>query len=218
MKKEDILALSKSLRLRVLKLTSDARSSHVGSAFSMVELLSVLYSGFLNVSPETMDSPERDRFILSKGHAVSVLYALLCEKGFISEQQLATFYMDGTALAGHATKGVPGVELSTGALGHGLSVGCGMAYASKIDGLSSRVWVMLSDGECDEGSIWEAAMFAGHHQLENLVAIVDYNKIQSIGSVSEVLELEPFADKWRAFRWNVIEVDGHNIKRNSASV
>jgi len=208
----EVKKLAKNLRLRVLDITSAAKSSHVGSAFSMAELLAALYSGILRVSPNKADDPDRDRFILSKGHAVAILYAVLVEKGFFPAEWLHTFYQNDTLLAGHATsKGIPGIELSTGSLGHGLSVGCGMAYAARLDGRTSRVWVMLSDGECDEGSIWEAAMFAGHHRLENLVVIVDYNKVQSIGTVKDVLDLEPFADKWRAFGWCVCEIDGHDL-------
>lgn len=211
--------LARRLRLRVLDLTSAARSSHVGSAFSAAELIAALYSGIMNVSPEDMDNPDRDRFILSKGHAVAVLYAVLVEKGYMPSDWLSTFYGDDTLLAGHATsKGVPGVEFSTGSLGHGLSVACGIAYAAKLDGRPSKTWVMLSDGECDEGSVWEAAMFAGHHGLDNLVAIVDYNRVQSIGMVKDVLDLEPFTDKWRSFGWEPREIDGHDTREIMAAL
>src|SRR6185437_13271825 len=139
------------------------------------------------------------------------LYAILAEKGFFPESWLESFYTDGARLAGHVThKGIPGVEVSTGSLGHGLPIACGMALAGKRDGASYRVFALLSDGECDEGSNWEAALFAGHHRLDNLVVVVDYNKIQSLKPVSETLELEPFADKWRSFGWGVAEVDGHD--------
>ncbi len=178
----------------------------------MSELLAVLYGGgLLRVDPARPDWPERDRFILSKGHGCAGLYAALSEAGFFPLEELDTFYLNGTRLAGHATTTVPGVELSTGSLGHGLPVGTGMALAAKRAGESHRVFVLLSDGECDEGSVWEAALFAPQHKLDNLVVIVDYNKIQSLGTVKEVIDLDPFADKWRSFRWAVREVAGHDV-------
>ncbi len=168
----------------------------------------------MRVRPEQPNWPARDRFILSKGHAAAGVYACLAEKGFFPKEWLDRFCDDGAPLAGHITHhGVPGVEVSTGSLGHGLSIGCGMALAARRQGLPFRVFVMLSDGECDEGSTWEAALFAPHHQLDNLFAIIDYNKIQSLGNVADVLELHPFADKWRAFRWNVREIDGHDYRQ-----
>ena len=201
------------IRTRTLQMINRARSSHIGSSFSMADLLAVLYNGILRVDPKHPDWPERDRFILSKGHACAALYVALAERGFFPDAWLDDFYQDGARLAGHATHvGVPGVEISTGSLGHGLPIGCGMALAAKRNRELHRVFVMLSDGECDEGSNWEAALFAPHHQLDNLVVIVDYNKIQSLGTVKEVLDLEPFADKWRAFGWEVREIDGHNVR------
>ena len=200
------------IRTRTLQMINRARSSHIGSSFSMADLLAVLYNGILRVDPTRPDWPERDRFILSKGHACAALYVALAKRGFFPESWLDDFYRNGARLAGHATHvGVPGVEVSTGSLGHGLPIGCGMALAAKRDRASYRVFVMLSDGECDEGSNWEAALFAPHHQLDNLVVIIDYNKIQSLGTVKEVLNLEPFADKWRAFGWAVQEIDGHDV-------
>jgi transketolase len=212
-------SLAGTIRRRVVEMTGRARSSHVGSSLSMADLLAVLYGGVLRVSPESSRAPERDRFILSKGHGCAGLYAALCERGFFPVEWLEEFYQDGGRLAGHATHaGVPGVEVSTGSLGHGLSLGCGMARAGKADQTSYRVFVLLSDGECDEGSIWEAALFAGHHRLDNLVAIVDYNRIQSLGSVEEVLDLEPFAAKWEAFGWAVREIDGHDVSQVAAAL
>jgi transketolase len=179
----------------------------------MADLLAVLYTQILRIDPLRPDWPDRDRFILSKGHGAAALYATLAERGFFPRDLLGTYCADGTRLAGHVSHyGVPGIELSTGSLGHGLSVGCGIAMAGKSDALDYRTFVLLSDGECDEGSIWEAALFAPHHALDNLVAIVDYNKIQSFGSVKEVLDLEPLADKWRSFGWGVREVNGHDTK------
>ncbi len=177
----------------------------------MADLLAVLYGQVLRVDPARPDFPDRDRFILSKGHGAAIVYAALAERGFFPRERLETYCQDGSNLSGHINhRGVPGVEVSTGSLGHGLSIGCGMALAGKHDGRPYRVFVMLSDGELDEGSNWEAILFAPHQHLDNLVVIVDYNKIQSFGSVAEVLELAPLADKWRAFRWAVREIDGHD--------
>ena len=177
----------------------------------MADIVAVLYGGVLRFDPAWPNWPERDRFILSKGHAAALLYAALAETGFFPIDWLSTYSADGSKLGGHVTAhGVPGVELSSGSLGHGLSVACGMALALRADKNPSRVFALLSDGECDEGSIWEAALFAGHHKLDNLVAVIDYNKIQSFGSVTEILDLEPFADKWRAAKWAVAEIDGHD--------
>lgn len=199
------------IRHRVLEMICRAKSSHIGSVFSAVDILAVLYKTILRVDPAHPECPDRDRFILSKGHACAGLYATLAEQGFFPESWLDEFFANGGRLAGHATHwGVPGVEVSTGSLGHGLSLGCGMALAGKRDRLSYRVFVMLSDGECDEGSTWEAALFAPHHHLDNLIAIVDYNKIQSFGRVNDVLGLSPFAAKWESFGWEVCEIDGHD--------
>lgn len=202
--------LAWNIRKRALQMTHAARSSHVGSTLSMADILAVLYSGVMNVSPETANAPERDRFILSKGHACAGLYAVLAERGFFPLSWLETFYQNGSKLAGHATTSVPGIEISTGSLGHGLPIACGMALAAKRDGLGFRVFTVLSDGECDEGSVWEAALFAPHHALDNLTVIVDYNRIQSLGNVSDILELEPFAAKWESFGWRVTQIDGHD--------
>lgn len=189
-----------------------AKSSHAGSALSMVELLVVLYNRILRIDPSRPDWPGRDRFLLSKGHACAGLYAVLSARGFFPADWLNDFYKDSTRIAGHVTHGsIPGVEVSTGALGHGLAIGCGMALAGKRDGSTYRVFVLLSDGECDEGSTWEAALFAPHHRLNNLIAIVDYNKIQSLGTVKDVLDLEPFRKKWEAFGWAAQEIDGHDL-------
>jgi len=178
----------------------------------MIELLVVLYRRILQVDPSNPDWPDRDRFVLSKGHACAALYALLAECGFFPSGWLDTFYQNGSHLAGHATHTyVPGIEISTGSLGHGLSIATGMALAAKRDGKRYRVFALLSDGECNEGSTWEPILFAPQHKLDNLIAIVDYNKIQSLGSVKEVMDLDPFADKWRAFGWSVCEIDGHDL-------
>ncbi|HVB56305.1 MAG TPA: transketolase [Candidatus Acidoferrales bacterium] len=219
LRSEDPKIFARRLRAKVLRMIHCAKSSHAGSAFSMAELLSVLYGRILRVDAARPDLPERDRFVLSKGHACAALYVTLAECGFFPREWLDDFYLDGSRLAGHVThKGVPGVEVSTGALGHGLPIACGMALAAKRDKLNYRVFVLLSDGECDEGSTWEAALFAPHHRLDNLIAIVDYNKIQSLGNVKDVLDLEPLPAKWKSFGWSVREVDGHNVGEIEASL
>ena len=191
-----------------------AGASHIGSCLSMADLLAVLYGGVLRVDPAQPSWADRDRFILSKGHGAAIVYAALAERGFFPLTWLDDFCRDGGKLAGHIIhREVPGVEVSTGSLGHGLSIGAGMALAGKRDRWPYRVFVLLGDGECDEGSIWEAALFAAHHHLDNLVVMVDYNKIQSFGTVQEVLDLEPFAHKWQAFRWSVQEIDGHDHRQ-----
>ncbi len=204
-------AVARRLRVHALRMTSAGGSSHIGSILSMADLVAVLYGSVMRVRPQEPRWPDRDRFILSKGHAGAGVYAALAERGFFPTAHLAQHYQDGSVFSGHVShKGVPGVELSTGALGHGLAVASGMALAAKLDGKAHRVFVLMSDGECDEGSVWEAALFAAHHELRQLVAIVDYNKIQSLASVADTIRLEPFADKWRAFGWSVQEVDGHD--------
>lgn len=204
--------LANRIRRRVIEMIHRAKTSHVGSVFSTVDILAVLYEKILRLDPTQPDWIERDRFILSKGHACAGLYAVLAERGFFPESWLEEFCVDGGRLAGHATHiGVPGVEVSTGSLGHGLALACGMALVGKRENRPFRVFTMLSDGECDEGSTWEAALFAPFHRLDNLVSIVDYNKIQSLGAVKEVLDLNPLAAKWQSFGWSVLEIDGHDI-------
>lgn len=202
--------LAYRIRRSTLEMAHLGKSSHIGSVFSMTDIVAVLYADILQVKPMEPRWEGRDRFILSKGHAGSGVYAALAERGFFPKEKLKTHYQNGSDLSGHVShKGIPGVELSTGSLGHGLSVGTGMAFAAKRDNKKHHVFVLMSDGECDEGSNWEAILFASHHRLSNLVVAVDYNKIQSIKSTTETLDLEPFTDKWRAFGWNVYEVDGH---------
>jgi transketolase len=203
--------LARRIRIHAVNMTSRGGSSHIGAVLSMADIVAVLYGDVLNVDPQEPRKQDRDRFILSKGHAGAGVYAALAETGFMPVDKLTTHYQDGSDLSGHVShKGIPGVELSTGSLGHGLPVGTGMAYAGKLKHASHRVFVLLSDGECDEGSNWEAILFAGHHKLDNLVAVVDFNKIQSLAPVAETLALEPFADKWRSFGWDVRESDGHD--------
>ena len=178
----------------------------------MADILAALYGGVLRFRTSDPRWAGRDRVVLSKGHAGAGMYAVLAEVGFFDVGLLELHCSDGSIFSGHVShKGVPGVELSTGSLGHGLGVCAGMALAGKLDEAEFRVYCIMSDGECDEGSVWEAALFASHHKLSNLVAVVDYNKIQSLAPVSETLGLEPFADKWRSFGWRVVEVSGHAL-------
>lgn len=206
--------LATKIRAHALHMTHKANASHIGTCLSIADILAALYQGILRVDPKRPDWPDRDRFILSKGHGAAAIYAVLAECGFFPKEWLETYCQDGGKLPGHITShGIPGVEVSTGSLGHGLPIGCGMALAGKHDRQPYRVFVLLSDGECDEGSTWEAALFAPHHHLNNLIAIVDHNKIQAFGTVKEVLNLESLADKWRAFSWAVREIDGHDFRQ-----
>jgi transketolase len=206
-----VVELAQRIRIGSLRMTRDAKSSHVGSIFSSAEILATLYGIVMDVRPTEPDWPNRDRFVMSKGHAAAGLYVALAEAGFIPLSRLAEFYVDGGSLPGHVTrKGIPGVEVSTGSLGHGLALSTGIAMAGKRHGADWRTFCLLSDGECDEGSTWEAALLAGNSGLARLTAIVDFNKIQSLGRVDEVMPLEPFADKWRSFGWETLEMDGHD--------
>lgn len=203
--------LAGAIRRHGVRMTNLSHGSHIGSILSVADIVAVLYSDVARVDPQNPDWADRDRIILSKGHAGAAIYAALAEKGFFEIAELKTHYADGSRLSGHVShKGVPGVELSTGSLGHGLSVAAGMAYVAKKDHKSHRVYVICGDGECDEGSVWEAAMVANHYRLNNLVAIIDHNRMQSLGFCEDTIALQPFADKWRAFGWNVVEVDGHD--------
>jgi transketolase len=208
----EVAQFAKYIRLRALELCYSKRTSHIGGAFSVADILAVLYSQVLNVSPQRCDDPTRDRLFYSKGHACTALYAALEYRGFFPSSELsANFTADGGYFTSHVNHRVPGVELSTGSLGHALGVACGSALAGLRRKQEYSVFAILSDGELDEGSNWEAILFAGHHRLDNLVAVIDYNKIQSFGSVAEVMNLEPLADKFRAFNWVVTEVDGHDV-------
>lgn len=215
----DTRARALRLRRHVVNMTSRGGSSHVGSALSMCDIMAVLYGRVLRVDAADPKWPGRDRFILSKGHAGAVVYASLAESGFFPVERLDQHYRNGSIFSGHVShKGVPGVEFSTGSLGHGLGVGAGMAMQLRRAGGGQRVFVALSDGECDEGSNWEAILFSAHQKLDNLVAIVDYNKIQSLGPVADTIGLEPFADKWRAFGWSVVQIDGHDHEKLHAAL
>ena len=199
------------IRRHGLEMTHLSRGSHIGSIFSVAEIMAVLYARVLNVRPEKPLWEGRDRLILSKGHAGAAVYAALAERGFFPVEELATHYANGSRLSGHVShKGVPGVDFSTGSLGHGLAVAAGMALGAKKDGAPWRVFAVLGDGECDEGAVWEAALQAHQFQLDNLIAVVDHNHMQSLDDCEKTLALEPFADKWRAFGWHTMVVDGHD--------
>lgn len=203
----------RQLRRLIVDGLAGGERGHVGSSLSLVEILRVLYDDVLRFRSDQPMWPGRDRCILSKGHGCLALYAILADKGFFPASELATFCRYDSILGGHPERGkVPGVEASTGALGHGLAIGVGMALAQRIASRDSRVFVVMGDGELGEGSVWEAAMSAAHHKLSNLVAVVDYNKIQSAGAVAEIQELEPLADKWAAFGFSPIEVNGHDVE------
>jgi transketolase len=211
-------ALATRIRVECLGMTHRAKSGHVGSMLSMAELLAVLYTRILRVDAANPRWAERDRFILSKGHGGGALYAVLAELGFFPKEWLHRYYCDEGKLSGHISHHVPGVEFSTGSLGHGLPVAVGMAIAALRSGAKHRIFCLMSDGDCDEGSTWEAISFAAQQHLDNLTVIVDYNKIQALGFVKDVNDLEPFGDKLRAFRWAYREVDGHSVKAIDAAL
>jgi transketolase len=202
-------ALSRKIRASVLEQSKRANVGHIGSALSVVELLAALYDGVLNV--RAADDPERDRFVLSKGHAALALYATLNATGRLSDEELASFCTDGSAIATHPEHTVLWVDFSTGSLGLGLSLAVGSALAARIQGSDRRAFVLLSDAECNEGSVWEAAMFAAHHDLGNVIALVDVNGQQALGYTREILDLTPLSRRWEAFGWDVHEVDGHDV-------
>lgn len=215
----DLIKITKEIRKAILLMNHRANASHSGSALSIVELLTVLYFKYLNVDPKNPKSLNRDKFILSKGHASSALYATLAERGFFNKKLLDKFYVDNGILPGHVDmEAAPGLECAAGSLGHGLSIGLGMAIAAKYQKLKSKVVVMISDGELNEGSIWEPLLLAPHLHLDNLTVIVDYNKIQSFGITNEVVNLEPLSEKFKAFNWQVIEVNGHDMQEIEESM
>jgi len=196
-----------------------AKSSHVASALSVVDILSVLYAGSANISKNNSLNVDRDIVILSKGHAASALYSVLALQDFFPKDWLSSYCKNGSFLGGHVTFGsVPGVELSTGSLGHGLPYGLGIAMSRKRSGIKGRVFVVLSDGECNEGTTWESAMLANHHHLENLVVIIDRNRIQSLSTTESTLKLEPLIDKWEAFGWDTESISGHDYEEISKSL
>lgn len=211
MGKDDLFQLAQRVRYTALLLSHNANESHSAGALSMTDVIVTLYANYLNNSPALQDSPERDRFILSKGHCCSSLYALLAELGYFQMNELLNHYAEnGTRFFAHASHALPGVELSTGSLGHGLPVACGLALGSKRKAINNSIYCLVGDGEMNEGSNWEAIMFAAHNSLENLCLIVDKNKMQALGDTKDVLSMDPLSEKFRSFQWDVIEIDGHD--------
>jgi transketolase len=206
----DSIQLAAQFRARVIEMSRAAKAAHLASALSCLDMLTVLYDSVLRIDPEQPKWADRDRFILSKGHAASALYAVLAHKGFFPASELERYGKAGSMLEEHPSPKVPGVEAATGSLGHGLPVGCGMALAGRIQQRDYRTFVLMSDGECNEGSVWEACLFAAANKLGNLCAFVDFNKWQATGRSREVLALDPLVDKFRSFGWNVHEIDGHD--------
>jgi len=210
--RSDLAAISRRIRARVIEMSHVAETPHLGSSLSCVDMLVAAYWGFLRIDPAEPLSPDRDRFILSKGHAATALYAVLAERGFFDPALLDTYNEDGAALPEHpGLQCVPGVEAATGSLGHGLPLALGMALAARIQGRPGRCLVLMSDGECEEGSVWEAAMFAPAQKLDTVTVMIDYNKWQATGRSDEIMALAPLAEKWRAFGWDACEVDGHDL-------
>lgn len=211
--------ISKEIRKSILRMNAKSSASHSGTALSTVDILTVLYFKIMKIDPKNPLLKDRDKFILSKGHGSSALYTTLAERGYFDKSLLEGFYIDGGQLPGHLDKEAAfGVEVSSGSLGHGLSIAVGMAIASKIDNLNNHIYVMCGDGELNEGSMWEAIMFAPHKQLDNLTLIIDYNKLQGYGKTNEVVNLEPLNEKLKAFNWDVIEIDGHNLNEIEESL
>lgn len=212
-KLEDSEELAWRIRRDAIEMTYLSNGSHIASVLSVADIVAVLYAKIMNYDNTNPKLPTRDRIILSKGHAGAAIYAALAEEGFFNVEELKTHYADGSRLSGHVShKGVPGIEISTGSLGHGLSIGAGMALVAKMDKQPYKVFVILGDGECDEGAVWESALFANQYQLGNLIAIIDHNKMQSLDFCENTMKLEPFEEKWKSFGWNIIRIDGHNHK------
>ncbi len=210
---KELTEKARRLRVHVLRMTHEAGSGHPGGSLSATDVIAALYFHILNVDPENPQWPDRDRFVLSKGHACPVLYAALAERGFFPVEELRTLRKLGTRLQGHPELGTtPGLEACAGAEGQGLSVAVGMALAARLDGKRHRVYVMMGDGENDVGQTWEAAMGAAHFKLDHLTAFVDRNRIQQEGRTEDIMSLEPLAEKWRGFGWHVIEIDGHDMR------
>jgi transketolase len=210
-KREEFDKLAAEWRYVITDLICRAGSGHIGGALSLVEIVASLYYRIMKIDPKNPQWADRDRLVLSKGHAAPVLYVALAYKGYFPKSWLPTMNADGTKLPSHAdARTVPGIDMTTGSLGQGLSCACGAAYAAKIDGRTNNVFCIIGDGESNEGQNWEAAMFAAHKKLDNLVAITDYNKMQIDGYTTEIMNIEPLADKWRGFGWEVFEMDGHD--------
>lgn len=202
--------LAWKIRRHVLEMIHNSHAAHIASAFSITDILAVLYADILQVDPSEPMKPDRDRFVLSKGHAGSALYAALAEMGFFPVVELRNYYMNGSIFSGHVSHAVPGVEISTGSLGHGAAIACGMALAAKRMAHPYRVYALVGDGECDEGIIWETALVANQFHLDNFTVILDRNGMQAMGRSEEIMQLEPLANKWQSFGWSVIELPNGN--------
>lgn len=211
-RREQLAEFAFGIRRNCIRMTNHGHSGHVGSMLSMADTIAVLYNGILNVDAAQPKMDSRDRFVLSKGHAGAAVYAALCAKGFLPEDWLMTYYCDEGKLMGHISHHVPGVEFSTGSLGHGLPVAVGMALAAKLQKKTHKVYCMMSDGDMNEGSSWEAIIFAAQQKLSNLVGIVDYNRVQALGHSEDVADLEPLDKKLELFGWNCVTVDGHDLE------
>ena len=211
--------LARAARSSAVQMCGSAKAAHIGSSLSVIDILAVLYAGAANIRPDTTQAPDRDVVIVSKGHAAAGVYAVLGNAGYFPLEWLDDYCHDDAVLGGHVTSGVvPGVEWSTGSLGHGLPVAVGIALGRRRRGVDGHVFVVLSDGECDEGSNWEAALLASHHGLNNLTVLIDRNGIQSLDTTENTVRLEPLADKWRAFGWTAIDVDGHDHSALAAGI
>lgn len=211
---EELKQITTVIRKDIIKMLTESASGHPGGSLSAVEILTTLYFNEMNIDPEKSKDLDRDRFVLSKGHAAPVLYSALARRGFFDVEELKNLRKLGSILQGHPNMNeVPGVDMSTGSLGQGISAAVGMAIAGKIDKKDYKVYTLLGDGELEEGQVWEAAMAAAQYKLDNLIAFIDYNGLQIDGPIAEVMSAEPISDKFRAFRWNVIEVDGHSIEQ-----
>jgi transketolase len=209
---QELQGIANDLRCLVIRMIHQAGSGHPGGALSAADIVATLYFSVLRIDPARPDWPDRDRFVLSKGHACPVVYAALARRGFFPVEELWTLRKLGSRLQGHPDmRKTPGIDATTGSLGQGISVACGLALAAKIDAKGYRVFTMVGCGESQEGQVWEAAMFAAHYKLDNLTAIVDYNRLQLDGTLAEIMEIEPLAEKWGAFGWRVLEIDGHNF-------
>lgn len=211
---DELKNTTRNIRASVIEMLAEAGSGHPGGSLSLAEILTTLYFKVMNIDPDNPDWEERDRLVLCKGHAAPVLYAVLAERGYFPKEELKTLRKLGSILQGHPDmKKTPGVEISTGSLGQGLSAAVGMALGNKLDKKKARVFAILGDGEIEEGQVWEAAMAAKHYKLDNLTAVLDYNGLQIDGPINEVMSPEPIKQKWEAFGWNVIEIDGHDIEQ-----
>jgi transketolase len=216
---EELQAIAKRVRREIIEMTGAAKSGHPGGSLSAVEIIVHLYFDFMRINPTDPKWPDRDRFILSKGHAAPVLYAVMAEAGYTPLDKLNTLRKLGSIYQGHPDlRFIPSLEASTGSLGQGVSLALGMGLAARLDGRPYRTYVMLGDGESQEGQIWEGAMFGAYHKVDNIVTIVDYNRIQLDGFVKDIMEVEPLADKWRSFGWHTIEIDGHDFKAIRAAL